>query len=82
MQPTLTAKVIAGEKEVGRLEKVIMDPLSHEISHLVVKELGALVLFGKFLFRKFRLFRMKKKFKCDFQRMGLSVSRYWSVTSL
>ena len=40
MQPTLTARVIAGEKEVGRLEKVIMDPLSHEISHLVVKELG------------------------------------------
>ena len=41
MQPKLTAKVLCGDHEVGKISKVIVDPLSHEISHVVVKEFGA-----------------------------------------
>ncbi len=40
MQPKLTAKVLCRDQEVGRISKVIVDPLSHEISHVVVKEKG------------------------------------------
>jgi Rieske Fe-S protein len=38
MQPQLTAKVRCADKEVGKISKVIVDPLSREISHLVVRE--------------------------------------------
>lgn len=41
MQPKLTAKALCGDQEVGKISKVIVDPLSHEISHVVVKEIGA-----------------------------------------
>ncbi len=41
MQPKLTAKALCGDHEVGKVSKVIVDPLSHEISHVVVKEWGA-----------------------------------------
>jgi Rieske Fe-S protein len=41
MQPKLTAKVLATDGEIGRVDKVIVDPLSHEVSHLVVGQLGA-----------------------------------------
>jgi Rieske Fe-S protein len=41
MQPKLTAKALCGDQEVGKISKVIVDPLSHEISHVVVKENGA-----------------------------------------
>jgi Rieske Fe-S protein len=40
MQPKLTAKALCGSQEVGKVSKVIVDPLSHEISHVVVKETG------------------------------------------
>jgi len=40
MQPKLTAKALCGDQEVGKISKVIVDPLSHEISHVVVKESG------------------------------------------
>ncbi|TFG63036.1 MAG: ubiquinol-cytochrome c reductase iron-sulfur subunit [Nitrospirales bacterium] len=40
MQPKLTAKALCGNQEVGKISKVIVDPLSHEISHVVVKERG------------------------------------------
>jgi Rieske Fe-S protein len=40
MQPKLTAKALCADKEVGKISKVIVDPLSHEISHIVVRELN------------------------------------------
>jgi Rieske Fe-S protein len=40
MQPKLTAKARCTDKEVGKISKVIVDPLSHEISHVVVRELN------------------------------------------
>lgn len=38
MQPKLTAKVLCADKEVGTVSKVIVDPISREISHVVVRE--------------------------------------------
>ena len=38
MQPKLTAKARCSDREVGRISKVIVDPLSHELSHVVVRE--------------------------------------------
>jgi len=40
MQPQLKSKVRCADREVGEVSKVIMDPLSHEISHLVVSMNG------------------------------------------
>ncbi|WNM61530.1 ubiquinol-cytochrome c reductase iron-sulfur subunit [Candidatus Nitrospira neomarina] len=40
MQPKLTAKAVCANKEVGKISKVIVDPLSHEISHIIVQELN------------------------------------------
>jgi Rieske Fe-S protein len=40
MQPKLKSKVRCADREVGEVTKVIMDPLSHEISHLVVSMNG------------------------------------------
>ncbi len=37
MQPKLSAKAVCSDKEVGRITKVVVDPLSHEISHVVVQ---------------------------------------------
>jgi hypothetical protein len=36
MQPKLKSKVRCTDGEVGEVRRVIMDPLSHEISHIVV----------------------------------------------
>jgi Rieske Fe-S protein len=41
MQPQLKSKVRCVDREVGEVAKVIMDPLSHEVSHLVVSMNGA-----------------------------------------
>ncbi len=41
MQPKLTAKTLCGDQEVGKISKVIVDPLTHEISHVVVREIGS-----------------------------------------
>jgi Rieske Fe-S protein len=41
MQPKLKSKVRCADQEIGQVTKVIMDPLSHEISHLVVSVNGA-----------------------------------------
>ncbi len=41
MQPKLKSKVRCADHEIGEVTKVIMDPLSHEISHLVVSVNGA-----------------------------------------
>jgi Rieske Fe-S protein len=41
MQPQLKSKVRCSDREVGEVSKVIMDPLSHEVSHLVVSMNGA-----------------------------------------
>ena len=41
MQPKLTAKALCDDQEIGKISKVIVDPLSHEISHVVVKESGS-----------------------------------------
>ena len=38
MQPKLTAKAKCVDGEIGKISKVIVDPLSHEISHVVVQE--------------------------------------------
>ncbi|GJL54674.1 MAG: hypothetical protein NPIRA02_18060 [Nitrospirales bacterium] len=38
MQPKLTAKARSSDGEVGKISKVIMDPISHEVSHVVVQE--------------------------------------------
>ena len=40
MQPKLTAKAVCANKEVGKISKVIVDPLSHQISHIIVQELN------------------------------------------
>jgi Rieske Fe-S protein len=40
MQPQLKSKVRCADREVGEVTKVIMDPLSHEVSHLVVSMNG------------------------------------------
>ncbi|HBP88603.1 MAG: ubiquinol-cytochrome c reductase iron-sulfur subunit [Nitrospira sp.] len=40
MQPKLTAKALCADKEVGKISKVIVDPLSHEISHIIVRGLN------------------------------------------
>jgi len=44
MQPKLTAKARCSDGEVGKISKVIMDPISHEVSHVVVQELGTMRL--------------------------------------
>ncbi|MEO5954383.1 MAG: ubiquinol-cytochrome c reductase iron-sulfur subunit [Nitrospiraceae bacterium] len=41
MQPKLKSKVRCADQEVGEVTKVIMDPLTREISHLVVSLSGA-----------------------------------------
>ena len=41
MQPKLKSKVRCADQEVGEVTKVIMDPLTREISHLVVSLNGA-----------------------------------------
>ena len=38
MQPKLSAKARCLDQEVGSISKVIVDPISHEISHVVVRE--------------------------------------------
>ena len=38
MQPKLTAKARCADREIGSISKVIVDPLSHEVSHVVVRE--------------------------------------------
>jgi Rieske Fe-S protein len=40
MQPKLNSKVRSADQEIGQVTKVIVDPLSHEISHLVVSVNG------------------------------------------
>ncbi len=40
MQPQLSAKAVCDNQEIGKISKVIMDPLSHEISHVVVREIS------------------------------------------
>lgn len=40
MQPQLKSKVRCLDREVGEVSKIIMDPLSHEVSHLVVSMNG------------------------------------------
>ena len=40
MQPQLKSKVRCADRDVGVVTKVIMDPLSHEVSHLVVSMNG------------------------------------------
>jgi len=40
MQPKLKSKVRSGEREVGEVTSVIVDPLSHDISHIVVGRNG------------------------------------------
>ncbi len=41
MQPKLKSKVRCSDSEVGEVRRVIMDPLSHEVSHIVVGSVGA-----------------------------------------
>ena len=41
MQPKLKSKVRCADQEIGEVTKVIMDPLFHEISHLVVSVNGS-----------------------------------------
>ncbi len=41
MQPKLKSKVRAADRDVGEVTRVIMDPLSHDISHIVVSLNGA-----------------------------------------
>ena len=36
MQPKLKSKVLCADSEVGEVRRVIMDPLSHEVSDIVV----------------------------------------------
>jgi Rieske Fe-S protein len=40
MQPQLKSKVRCADREIGEVSRVIMDPLSHEVSHLVVSMNG------------------------------------------
>lgn len=41
MQPKLKSKVRCADREIGEVTKVIVDPLSHEISHIVVSMNGS-----------------------------------------
>lgn len=41
MQPKLKSRVRATDREIGEVSKVIVDPLSHEISHIVVSMNGS-----------------------------------------
>lgn len=41
MQPKLKSKVRCTDREIGEVTKVIVDPLSHEISHIVVSMNGS-----------------------------------------
>jgi Rieske Fe-S protein len=41
MQPKLKSKVRATDREIGEVTRVIVDPLSHEISHIVVSMNGS-----------------------------------------
>ena len=41
MQPQLKSKVRCADREVGEVSKIIVDPLSHEVSHFVVSMNGA-----------------------------------------
>lgn len=41
MQPKLKSKVLCTDREVGAITRVIVDPLSHEVSHIVVGSNGA-----------------------------------------
>ena len=41
MQPKLKSKVRCSDRDVGEVTRVIMDPLSLEISHIVVRQNGA-----------------------------------------
>lgn len=41
MQPKLKSKVRCTDREIGEVAKVVLDPLSHEISHIVVSLNGS-----------------------------------------
>jgi hypothetical protein len=41
MQPKLKSKVRAADREIGEVTRVIMDPLSREVSHIVVSMNGS-----------------------------------------
>ena len=41
MQPKLKSKVRAADREIGEVTRVIMDPLSREVSHIVVSLNGS-----------------------------------------
>lgn len=41
MQPKLKSKVRCTDREIGEVTKVVLDPLSHEISHIVVSMNGS-----------------------------------------
>ena len=41
MQPQLKSKVRCTDREIGEVTKVIVDPLSHQISHIVVSMNGS-----------------------------------------
>lgn len=41
MQPKLKSKVRCTDREIGEVSKVVVDPLSHEISHIVVSMNGS-----------------------------------------
>ena len=41
MQPQLKSKVRCTDREIGEVTKVIVDPLSREISHIVVSMNGS-----------------------------------------
>ncbi len=40
MQPKLAAKVRCSDKEIGEITKVIVDPLSLQVSYVVIRQLG------------------------------------------
>ena len=40
MQPKLRSKVRCTDREIGEVSKVVVDPLSREISHIVVSMNG------------------------------------------
>ena len=41
LQPKLKSKVRCTDRDIGEVAKVILDPLSHEISHIVVSMNGS-----------------------------------------
>lgn len=41
MQPKLKSKVLCKDREIGEVTKVVVDPLTHEISHIVVSMNGS-----------------------------------------